>query len=247
MQDSQRMGDHLQLNLGPYIDALDVKTLTWLHQFVGRDPKLDRALQLGVTNSGIKFGPFVLAICWLWFDARPDQQQRREKLVQALSAGCIGLLIGRVLALSLPFRDRPQFRLDVGLLYPFESSLRMWSAFPSDHAVMAFALATSLVRVSPILGLFGILQAALVISFPRVYFGLHHPSDVIGGGLIGIAVAFAMAWLPPKSTGQRSVINFERTQPAAFYAAGFVVLYLMMTMFDDLRAVANFVFATLRQ
>ena len=241
------MGGHLQLTLGPYIDALDVKTLTWLHQFAGQVPEIDRALELGVTESTIKFGPFVLAICWLWFDARPDQQRRREILVQAFAAAIIGLFVGRVLAWGLPFRERPEFRLDIGLLYPLKSSLRTWSAFPSDHAVMAFSLATSLARLSPTLGLFGFLQAAIVICFPRLYFGLHHPSDVIGGGLIGIAIAAAMAWVPPRYTGQSSVINFERKQPAAFYTAGFFVLYEMMTMFEDLRSLANLVFSALRR
>lgn len=236
----------MQLTLGPYIDNLDVKALTWLHQFIGQFPKLDFALHLGVANNGIKFGPFVFVICWLWFDARPNQQQRRETLVQALLSGAIGLLIGRVLALCLPFRERPQFRPDLDLLYPLEPSVRTWSAFPSDHAIMAFALATSLARISPMLGLFAILQAALVICFPRVYYGWHHSSDVIAGALIGIAVAIAVAWLPANRTGQGIVIELERKQPAMFYAVGFIVLYQIMTMFDGLRAAANILFAALR-
>ena len=111
---------------------------------------------------------------------------------------------------------------------------------------MAFSLAAALVRISPVVGLFGFLQAALVVCFPRVYFGLHHPSDIIGGGLIGIAVVAVVAWLPPRFTGQGSVVNFERTRPGAFYAVGFAVLYEVMTMFEDLRTVANIVFSSLR-
>ena len=203
-------------------------------------------MYLGAANNPVKFGPLVLLICWLWFDQRPNQERQREKLFQALLAGTSGLVIGRALALFLPLRARPQFRSDLLLAYPLDPALRTWSAFPSDRAVFAFALAASLVRVSPTAGVWAFAHAALVIGLPRVYFGLHHPSDLLGGAMIGILAAATVAWLPEKQTGQRVVVRLQPQQPALFYAFGFLFLYEVMTMFDGLRSVANVVFDFLR-
>lgn len=236
----------MQLTLGPYIDTLDIKALTWLHQFIGRSQMLDAAMSSGVANPIVKFGPVVFVICWLWFDRQPGQDQRREKLVQAVMAGTGALLLGRVFALTLPFRDRPLFRPDLHLVYPLEPALRTWSAFPSDHAIFAFALAMSLARLSPWVSVWVFAHATLVICLPRAYFGLHHPSDVIGGAFIGIASATAVAWLPAKRTGQGVLMGLEREQPALFYSVGFAFLYEVMTMFDSLRSVVGVVFSALR-
>jgi undecaprenyl-diphosphatase len=236
----------MQLTLGPYVDNLDIKALTWLHAFIGRSQILDAAMSAAAANPLVKFGPVVLVICWLWFDRQPKQDCRREKLMQAGLAGMGALLLGRVLALTLPFRERPQFRADLHLVYPFEPALRTWSAFPSDHAIVAFALAASLARLSPMIGLWAFTHSALVVCLPRIYLGLHHPSDVIGGAFIGIAAATAAAWLPAKCAGQGALVKLERERPALFYSVGFAFLYEIMTMFDGLRSVAGAVFTALR-
>src|SRR5215210_5091150 len=52
-------------------------------------------------------------------------------------------------------------------------------SFPSDHATGAFAIAF-----------------AVVVAFARVAVGVHYPSDVLGGALIGTAAAL-LVWQPP--------------------------------------------------
>jgi len=236
----------MQLALGAHIDSLDVQALTWLHHFIGQSRVFDTLAISGLSSPLVKLGPVVLVICWFWFDAHPHREHRREQLLQALAIAMGALLLGRVLALALPFRIRPAYRLDVDLVYPFEQGLRTWSAFPSDHAVVAFALAAALSRLSPLVGIWAFAHAAVVISFPRVYFGLHHPSDVIGGALIGIALASLMAWMPRRRAGHGVLMKLEQERPALFYAVGFVLLYEITTMFDGLRSTVSTVFAMLR-
>ena len=77
-------------------------------------------------------------------------------------------------------------------------------AFPSGHATISFACATTLTffvpRAAP---LFFLLAAA--IGWSRVYVGVHYPLDVLGGSFLGVLVATALRWL---------VAALRRSRPA---------------------------------
>lgn len=62
------------------------------------------------------------------------------------------------------------------------------SSLPSGHAAAAFAFATGAGSVLPIAGLpLRVLAAA--IAYSRVHTGVHYPSDVMTGALIGSVLA----------------------------------------------------------
>ena len=64
-------------------------------------------------------------------------------------------------------------------------------SFPSDHAVMAGAVAVGLVFVSRRLAALAAV-AALVMAFARVYIAAHYPADVAVGLVLGAVVAVAV-------------------------------------------------------
>src|SRR3989338_8113548 len=83
-------------------------------------------------------------------------------------------------------RLRPQFLLpDAILPYDFSRSF----SFPSGHAAIAFALSYVLGKVDRKRKAFYYLLA-IIISFSRIYLGKHYPSDVVGGGVIGIVIGY---------------------------------------------------------
>ena len=68
-------------------------------------------------------------------------------------------------------------------------------SFPSDHATAAFAIAVALLLRNRRIGWVAITMAT-VVSLSRVAVGVHYPSDVLGGALIGALAALAL-WIPP--------------------------------------------------
>lgn len=57
-------------------------------------------------------------------------------------------------------------------------------SFPSGHTASSFAVAAVFIETDNAASLEIILLASL-IAFSRIYLGVHYPSDVIGGGIIG--------------------------------------------------------------
>lgn len=61
-------------------------------------------------------------------------------------------------------------------------------SFPSAHATASFAVATAMTRVEPLGALAFLLAAALALGRP--YLGMHYPSDVVAGALLGTLIGF---------------------------------------------------------
>ena len=156
-------------------------------------------------------------------------------LLDAVIAGFAALIVGRALALTLPFQLRPFTRTDLGLSYRMDGGISTWNSMPSDHAVMAFALAALLLRVSSLVGLLAALHGVLLVCLPRLYLGLHHPSDLIVGAMVGAFIAYATAWLDRRYAFTDPLLRWERTKPSWFYTIGFFVLFEIAEMFQSFR------------
>jgi undecaprenyl-diphosphatase len=65
-------------------------------------------------------------------------------------------------------------------------------SFPSNHALNNFAAATFYYRLFPKLKWVLFITASLV-ALSRVYLGLHYPSDILGGALLGILFGYLFA------------------------------------------------------
>ena len=196
-------------------------------------------------------GALIISIIWwYWFrqSDRATTQRTREQLLGTMFAAGVGLFAARFLAATLPFRLRPRFEPGLHLVWPdAPTSLGLvdWSAFPSDHAVMFSALAVGLCFVSWRMGLAALVYAILIVSFPRVYFGIHYPTDIIAGLALGALVAYCTNGVAVRRQLFGRVLLWEQRSPQVFYVGLFVVTFQFATMFNSVRQGARAVFRLL--
>ena len=117
----------------------------------------------------------------------PGSVTGRRVALSALLATGLGLGIGQLLA-QMWERARP-FMDGSGTKALIAHSAD--SSFPSDHAIVAFAFAVSLLFWRRRIGFVAIAIASL-LCVGRVSVGVHYPTDVLAGGAVGAAAAMTM-------------------------------------------------------
>lgn len=60
-------------------------------------------------------------------------------------------------------------------------------SFPSGHTTAIFSVITPFVLYTPLLAV-GLVPLGLCVGLSRMYLGLHYPSDVIAGGILGSSI-----------------------------------------------------------
>jgi len=127
----------------------------------------------------------VVAICWVIGRGR-QRAANQVMVVGAVVAALLGLatasLIQHFYVHPRPFVDRQ----DVILLINHGAD----PSLPSEHAVVAFSLASAVLWSRRLLMGLGLLLAAVALGFARIYTGLHYPADIAVAAGVGLLASF---------------------------------------------------------
>ena len=220
-------------------EQIDLAITLYANQFAGRSAALDKFVFDMAGSSILNGGVFMAVYWWLWFETGENSvSTRRRNIVVALLAASVVAAASRLMQVSLPFHHRPLHTPDVGFRVPFgvdPSSLNDFSSFPSDHAVLFFALCVPLWVRSRWLGAVAAVWTLLLICLPRLYLGFHWPSDVLAGAVIGVVLMFALCRLVRATGLPDTIVRFSARQPAAFYALAWLFLLEITMLFGDVR------------
>jgi undecaprenyl-diphosphatase len=203
-----------------------------LNALCGTSETLDRFVYHLAGPTGVIFlGLFGL----LWFRAEGGQIRRRQALILVVPAVAIALAVNRTISTLLPFRVRPMYALGANApSYHWAFDLENWSSFPSDNATYLFAIAACLFVVSRYAGLvFGLFGAAACLG--RIYFGIHYPSDILAGAIIGAATGYAVTRPAIAEAVSRPLLGYEKQYPGYFYAVLFMMLAEVVGGFPNTR------------
>lgn len=175
------------------MSQLDITIFRWFNSWVGYSPFIDWTIIFRAEYLWYVMAGTVIALVLLTF--LPKFRQYRKRHLELLYLASISAFSSRfVVAEVIKYifsRSRPFVTLD-GVQQLLQHSAGR--SFPSGHASLAFAIATAMAFYYPKTSILFFI-AAINVGVARVVAGVHWPSDILGGALIGIVTAWLAHWI----------------------------------------------------
>ena len=173
--------------------ALDGGVLLWIQEHL-RTPLLNGIVSFYTTlgNAGVLFlTAALLMICF---------RKTRRAGVFALVAIAVGFVCTNLVLKNLIARPRPWLNV-AGLTYLVTENDP--NSFPSGHTCAAFAFAVGVWRAAPRRWMgWTALALAVLMGLSRLYVGVHYPSDVLAGAVVGSLAGLAAVWIVGRAAGR---------------------------------------------
>lgn len=224
------------------MNIFDHQIITYVNRFSQNFWVFDSFIVFLSDNQLLKGGVLTTIIWWVWFKNEKHSSHNRKYIILTLFTSVVAMALAKTLALTLPFRLRPLHEKSLHFLPPHEmlpDVLGGWSSFPSDHTVLFFTLSTGLFFVSRRIGAFTLFYTTLFIAFPRVYLGLHYPTDIIAGAIIGTTIALLGNIYLVNNMFIQSIVNWSSSMPSLFYPLFFLLTYQIASLFDSSREIIS--------
>jgi membrane-associated phospholipid phosphatase len=227
------------------VPAFDRVVLESINQWVHVSTWLDNFVAFLSYNNLLKGGLFTIVMWWTWFQCRNTAEgNARRQIVLGILAGCLlGMMVTRVLTHAFPERVRPLHNTELNMKLAQDQLLSDSadnSSFPSDHATIFFALAVGFCFLSGRLGAAALAYVVFFICLPRIYLGLHYPTDLLAGGVVGTATALAANLPAVRRRFYAPLVQWQYLHPSPFYVGLFLMSYQLDEMFGGVRQLLNF-------
>lgn len=157
----------------------DWQVFQFLNNLAGKNSFLD-----GIAIFFAEYSGYILLLILLFLLIRNYKKYKTLFLVALISA-FVSRLVFAELIRHIYFRPRPFVENSVTLLISHNPT----ASFPSGHASFYFALSGAVYFFNKKLGVLFFLTSFLM-GVSRVYCGLHWPSDILAGAILGILISY---------------------------------------------------------
>ncbi|WP_181703115.1 phosphatase PAP2 family protein [Chthonobacter albigriseus] len=216
---------------------IDKALVAFINSYAQKSWAFDRAISFLINADTVKALPFVVVLTGYWF-ARGNQTEHRRTVLSTLIGAFVAMVITRAWQNLGPARPRPQQDPLLDFVMPSGATRAErldWSSFPSDTAGLTMALAFGIFLLNRRLGVVMLIWGFVLSCLPRIYFGLHYPSDIAAGTLIGILAVYSADRSSLPDWLARPVGLAEARWPGLFYAVALFVAFQLSTYFFDIR------------
>jgi undecaprenyl-diphosphatase len=167
------------------ISTLDITIVSKLSDYLAGESSGSRLFRLLVYNVGenplLRGIPVFFPLLLLWFG--DSLTERRSRILTGIVAACLAVGISVAMQYLLQVHTRPV--LDPTLT--LQMATQKWdhdSSFPSDTAMLYFALSTTIFLLNRRTGIAVFIWSLLSTGLCRVALGWHYPSDILGSLVI---------------------------------------------------------------
>src|SRR3954452_19331477 len=191
---------------------MDLSIVKDLNRLFARADGLEDPLVAYANASEILFLA-ALVLAFVFVGGRRGVATRRAVVAAGFSAALaltVAAIVARVVDRPRPFVGHPHA---VHLFAAHAAD----PGFPSDHATAAFAIAVALLLRSRTWGAVA-LVAATVLAITRVAMGIHYPTDVLAGAVLGALVALLLYAAPARRVIDALADRVGALRPGARHA-----------------------------
>lgn len=215
--------------------------ISWLSQYSQVSPKFNYIISY-IEHAYAFKGLAVMSMLWyLWFKSFYTSSKTKTTIIGTIISCVIALLITSAINYITPFQFTPIANKALNFQSPIGSTIDISSntghgwinSFPSHHATMFYALAMGIFFVSKRLGYFAFLYITLFIILPRLYLGLHYPTDVLAGAAVGILTTTLFNQKYVMAIYERPIISLLVKYPSGFQTLLFIITFEIAVIFND--------------
>ncbi|KND49294.1 MAG: Phosphatase [Parcubacteria bacterium C7867-008] len=170
--------------------SLDLYLFSVLNSFAGQGPILDIVIVFFAT-----YLPFILVGWFVLYLAYRKDLSHRSKVMGVVFAFVAGSIARFLVTSPIRFffpRLRPLAAMDISHLLTIDAP-----SFPSGHASFLFGFSTIVFFYNRKLGI-AFYVCTVLVCIARIAAGVHYPSDMVAGCVVGVLSGLAVIYLIKK-------------------------------------------------
>ena len=236
----------------------DISTILFFNKFCGKSQFLDTFALVFLSVDALRTAILVALIFGIWEYANfKNDTNLKTRVIFILFSIVVTLGIIEIMNAVIE-SPRPIVMYESLIKSPIvtDDTKLLWNdgwvrnpkhgSFPSDTVALLATMAFGIFLWNRFLGISAIIFVLIFGVLPRLYFGLHYPSDMLFGMLISLVSTLAVEKFILFKVLAKKIINIQEKYPYLFGVLWFYMFYIIAEKFILLRKLPIWIRTMLR-